>query len=167
MGESMEFRDNLRILAEAIERESVLIHRSALIDGYKELFKLNAIGVGKFVKKAAELGGKKGAITLKERYEVTTDKLSEALDLLTIIAESSRLITFMETSLEKMEIYIEGSILVEAIPESKKPVCEPMAGFFSGFLTELLQTKYNVTEISCQAQGHEKCVFKIKKETSK
>ncbi len=160
----MEFRDNLRILAEAIERESVLIHRSALIDGYKELFKLNTIGVGKFVKKAAELGGKKGAITLKERYEVATDKLSEALDLLTIIAESSRLITFMEYSLENMELYIEGSILVEAIPQSKKPVCEPMSGFFSGFLTELLQTKYNITETQCQAQGHEKCIFKIKKE---
>jgi len=164
VGEDMEFRDNLRILAEAIERESVLIHRSALIDGYKELFKLNKLGIGAFVKKAAELGGKKGAITLKERYEVTTDKLSEALDLLTIIAESSRLITFMETSVENMEIYVEGSILVEAIPESKKPVCEPMAGFFSGFLTELLQTKYNVVEVSCQAQGHEKCTFKIKKE---
>jgi len=160
----MEFKDNLRVLAEAIERESVLIHRSALIDGYKELFKLNTIGVGKFVKKAAELGGKKGAITLKERYEVMTDKLSEALDLLTIIAESSRLITFMETSVENMEIQIEGSILVEAIPQSKKPVCEPMAGFFAGFLTELLQSKYSIVEVSCQAQGHEKCTFKIKKE---
>lgn len=160
----MEFKDNLRILAEAIERESVLIHRSALIDGYRELFKLNVVGVGKFVKKAAELGGKKGAITLKERYGVSTDKLSEALDLLTIIAESSRLITFMEYSIENMEIYVEGSILVEAIPQSKKPVCEPMAGFFSGFLSELLQSKYSVEEISCQAQGKEKCVFKIKKE---
>ncbi len=160
----MEFKDNLRILAEAIERESVLIHRSALIDGYKELFKLNTIGVGKFVKKAAELGGKKGAITLKERYEVSTDKLTEALDLLTIIAESSRLITFLEYSIENMEIYVEGSILVEAIPQSKKPVCEPMAGFFAGFLSELLQAKYSVEEISCQAQGKEKCIFKIKKE---
>ena len=120
--------------------------------------------MGKFIKKAAELGGKKGAITLKERYEVSTDKLSEALDLLTIISESSRLITFLEYSLDNMEIYVEGSILVEAIPKSKKPVCEPMAGFFSGFLSELLQAKYSITELSCQAQGKDNCVFKIKKE---
>lgn len=158
----MEFKDNLKALAEAIEKESVLIHRSALIDGYKELFKLSGFGIGKFINKAAELGGKKGAITLKERYGVSTDILSEALDLLSIIAESSRLITFMEYNLEKMEIYMEGSILVEAIGESKKPVCEPIGAFFKGFLKELLGKKFEVTEVECQAQGKERCIFKLK-----
>lgn len=42
-----------------------------------------------------------------------------------------------------------------------KPVCEPMAGFFEGFLGELLNKKISVKEIKCRAQGAERCVFKI------
>lgn len=160
----MEFGEKLMMLTEAIASESVLIHKSALIDGYKELFKLNIMGVGKFIRKAAELGGKKGAITLEDRYNISTKNLSEALDLLAIIAESSRVITFLEYSLDNMEIYIDGSLLVEAVPQNKKPVCDPIAGFFSGFLSELLKSKYNVVETSCKAQGKERCIFKIEKE---
>ncbi len=160
----MEFGEKLMMLTEAIASESVLIHKSALIDGYKELFKLNIMGVGKFIRKAAELGGKKGAITLEDRYNISTKNLSEALDLLAIIAESSRVITFLEYSLDNMEIYIDGSLLVEAVPQNKKPVCDPIAGFFSGFLSELLKSKYNVVETSCKPQGKERCIFKIEKE---
>ena len=155
-------KDNIRALAEAIERESVLIHRDALIDGYRDVYKLSKLGIDRIIKKAAEYGGKKGARTLKERYGVYTDRLDEALELLTIIAESSRLIDLLEYDIETMEIRVEGSILVEAIGKSQKPVCKPMAGFFKGFLTDLLDKKYEVEEVSCAAQGHEKCTFKIK-----
>ncbi len=154
--------DKLRILAEAIERESVLIHRAALIDGYKDLHKLSKLGIDKIIKKATEYGGKKGARILKDRYNLYTDRLDEALDILTIIAESSRLLDIFEYDIEKMEIKVEGSILVEAVGTSEKPVCEPMAGFFKGFLSELLEKSIEVKEIQCQAQGKEKCVFKIK-----
>ncbi len=153
--------DKLRILAEAIERESVLIHRAALIDGYKDLHKLSKFGIDKIIKKATEYGGKKGARILKDRYNLYTDRLDEALDILTIIAESSRLLDIFEYDIEKMEIRVEGSILVEAIGESKKPVCEPMAGFFKGFLSELLEKNIDVKEVQCQAQGKDKCIFKI------
>ncbi len=154
--------DKLRILAEAIERESVLIHRAALIDGYRDLYKLSKLGIDKIIKKATEFGGRKGARILKDRYNLYTDRLDEALDILTIIAESSRLIDIFEYDIEKMEIRVEGSILVEAVGSSEKPVCEPMAGFFKGFLSELLEKSIEVKEIQCQAQGKEKCVFKIK-----
>jgi predicted hydrocarbon binding protein len=50
---------------------------------------------------------------------------------------------------------------VEAVGSGKKPVCEPMAGFFSGFLSELLGKNVEVKETACAAQGHEKCIFKI------
>jgi len=155
-------KDNIRALAEAIERESVLIHRDALIDGYRDIHKLSRLGIEGIVRKAAEYGGKKGARTLKERYGVFTDRLDEALELLTIIAESSRLIDLFEFDLSSMEIYVEGSILVEAVGKSQKPVCRPMASFFKGFLTELLGRKFEVEEVSCTAQGHERCTFKIK-----
>ncbi len=155
-------KDNIKALAEAIERESVLIHRDALIDGYRDLHKLSKFGIDRIIKKAAEYGGKKGAKTLKERYGVFTDRLDEALELLTILAESSRLVNLLEFDINSMEIYVEGSILVEAIGSSKKPVCKPMAGFFKGFLSELLGKKFDVEEVSCAAQGNEKCVFKIK-----
>ncbi len=155
-------KDNIKALAEAIERESVLIHRDALIDGYRDLHKLSKFGIDRLIKKAAEYGGRKGAKTLKERYGVYTDRLDEALELLSIIAESSRLIDFFDFDLERMEIYVEGSILVEAIGKSEKTVCKPMAGFFKGFLGELLGKKFEVEEISCSAQGYERCTFRIK-----
>ncbi|WP_457601622.1 V4R domain-containing protein [Hydrogenivirga sp.] len=155
-------KDNIRALAEAIERESVLIHRDALIDGYRDVYKLSKLGIDRIIKKAAEYGGRKGAKTLKERYGVYTDRLDEALELLTIIAESSRLIDLLEYDLDSMEIHIEGSILVEAIGKSQKPVCKPMAGFFKGFLTDLLDKKYEVEEVACAAQGYDKCTFRIK-----
>jgi Predicted hydrocarbon binding protein (contains V4R domain) len=78
-----------------------------------------------------------------------------------VIAESSRLIDVFEFDIDAMEIRVEGSILVEAVGSSKKPVCEPMAGFFAGFLSELLGKKVEVKETACAAQGHEKCIFKI------
>jgi len=155
-------KDNIRALAEAIERESVLIHRDALIDGYRDVYKLSKLGIDRIIKKAAEYGGRKGAKTLRERYGVYTDRLDEALELLTIIAESSRLIDLLEYDIESMQIQIEGSILVEAIGKSQKPVCKPMAGFFKGFLSDLLDKKFEVEEVSCAAQGYEKCTFRIK-----
>jgi hypothetical protein len=158
----MEYlKDKFRALAEAIERESVLVHRAALVDGYKDIYKLSKLGVDKVIKKATEYGGRKGAKILKERYGIYTDRLDEALDILTVIAESSRLLDVFEYDLDKMEIRVDGSILVEAIGESKKPVCEPMAGFFEGFLSDLLDKKISVKEIACKAQGAERCVFKI------
>ncbi len=159
----MEYlKDRFRALAEAIERESVLVHRAALIDGYRDLYKLSRLGIDKVIKKATEYGGKKGAKILKERYGIHTDRLDEALDILTVIAESSRLLDVFEYDLDNMEIRVDGSILVEAVGESKKPVCEPMAGFFEGFLSELLEKKISVKEVACRAQGSERCIFKIK-----
>ncbi len=156
--------DKFRALAEAIERESVLVHRAALIDGYRDIYKYSTFGIDKLIKKATEYGGKKGAKILKERYGVYTDRLDEALEILTVIAESSRLIEVFEFDMEAMEIRVEGSILVEAIGKSEKPTCEPMAGFFGGFLSELLQKKIDIKETKCAAQGYEKCVFKISME---
>jgi len=153
--------DKFRALAEAIERESVLVHRAALIDGYRDIYKYSTFGIDKLIKKAAEYGGKKGAKILKERYGVYTDRLDEALEMLTVIAESSRLIEVFEFDVEAKEIRVEGSILVEAVGKSSKPVCEPMAGFFAGFLSELLEKKIDVKETKCAAQGYERCVFKI------
>ncbi|MFN4320203.1 MAG: V4R domain-containing protein [Aquificaceae bacterium] len=159
----MEYlKDKFRALAEAIERESVLVHRAALIDGYRDLYKLSKLGIDKVIKKATEFGGRKGAKILKERYGIYTDRLDEALEVLTVIAESSRLLDVFEYDLDKIEIRVDGSILVEAVGESKKPVCEPMAGFFEGFLSELLEKKISVKEIACRAQGNERCIFKIK-----
>ncbi len=155
-------KDNIRALAEAIERESVLVHRDALIDGYRDVHKLSKFGIDRIIKKAAEYGGKKGAKTLKERYGVYTDRLDEALELLSIIAESSRLIDLFEFDISSMEIYVEGSILVEAIGKSPNPVCKPMAGFFKGFLTDLLERPFEVEEVSCAAQGYERCTFRIR-----
>ncbi|RMH80351.1 MAG: 4-vinyl reductase [Acidobacteria bacterium] len=158
----MEYlKDKFRALAEAIERESVLIHRAALVDGYKDLYKFSKLGLDKVIKKATEYGGRKGAKILKERYGIYTDRLDEAMDILTVIAESSRLLDVFEYNLEKMEVYVDGSILVEAVGESKKPVCEPMAGFFEGFLSELLGKNLSVREVACRAQGNERCLFKI------
>lgn len=158
----MEYlKDKFRALAEAIERESVLIHRAALIDGYRDLHKLSKLGIEKVIKRAASYGGKKGAKILKERYGVYTDRLDEALEILTVIAESSRLLDVFEYDMDLMEIKVEGSILVEAVGKSKNPVCEPMAGFFEGFLGTLLDKKFEVKEIKCKAQGYERCVFKI------
>lgn len=158
----MEYlKDKFRTLAEAIERESVLVHRAALVDGYRDIYKLSKLGIDKVIKKAANYGGRKGAKILKERYGIFVDRLDEALDVLTVIAESSRLLDAFEYDIEKLEIKVDGSILVEAVGESKKPVCEPMAGFFEGFLSELLEKKISVKEIACRAQGHERCVFKI------
>ena len=89
----MEYlKDKFRALAEAIERESVLVHRAALVDGYKDIYKLSRLGIDKVIKKATELGGRKGAKILKERYGIYTDRLDEALEVLTVIAESSRLL---------------------------------------------------------------------------
>ena len=153
--------DKFRALAEAIERESVLVHRAALIDGYRDIYKFPNLGIDKLIKKATEYGGKKGAKILKERYGVITDRLDEALEILTVIAESSRLIDVFEFDIDAMEIRVEGSILVEAVGSSKKPVCESMAGFFAGFLGELLGKNVEVKETACAAQGHERCVFKI------
>ncbi|NPA32370.1 MAG: 4-vinyl reductase [Aquificae bacterium] len=153
-------KDQIRALAEAIERESVLIHRDALIGAYRDLSKVAKFGIDKLVKKAAEFGGRKGARTLKERYGLYTDRLEEALEVLSIIAESSRMIGYFDY--DEDEIRVEGSILVEAIPKSDKPVCQPMAGFFKGFLSEFLERQYDVEEVMCQAQGYERCVFRIK-----
>jgi len=158
----MEYlKDKFRALVEAIEKESVLVHRAALVDGYRDIYKLNKLGIDKVIKKATNYGGKKGAKILKERYGIYTDRLDEALDILTVIAESSRLLDVFEYDLDKMEIRVDGSILVEAIESSKSPVCEPMAGFFEGFLSELLDKKISVKEVACKAQGHERCIFKI------
>ncbi|MCS7308209.1 MAG: 4-vinyl reductase [Aquificaceae bacterium] len=154
-------KDKFRALAEAIERESVLVHRAALVDGYRDIRKLSKLGIERVIKKATEFGGRKGAKILKERYGIYTDRLDEALDVLTVIAESSRLLDVFEYDLDKMEIRVDGSILVEAVGNSKKPVCEPMAGFFEGFLSELIEKKLSVKEIECKAQGHERCIFKI------
>jgi len=154
-------KDNIKALAEAIERESVLIHRDALIDGYRDVHRFARFGIDRIIIKAAEYGGRKGARTLKERYGVYTDRIDEALELLTIIAESSRLIDLFEFDLESLELYVEGSILVEAVGSSDKPVCKPMAGFFKGFLEDLLDKEFRVEEVACSAQGHERCVFKV------
>ncbi len=156
-------KDNIKAIAEAITRESVLIHRDALIEGYRDVHKLSKFGVDRVLKKAAEYGGKKGARTLIEKYGVSTDRLDEALELLTIIAESSRVIQLFDFNLENNEIYVEGSILVEAIGSSNKPVCSPMEGFFRGFLSEILDRDFSVKEVMCQAQGYPRCVFKIQK----
>ncbi|MEJ7553860.1 MAG: V4R domain-containing protein [Aquificaceae bacterium] len=158
----MEYlKDKFRALVEAIEKESVLVHRAALVDGYRDIYKLSKLGIDKVIKKATNYGGKKGAKILKERYGIYTDRLDEALEILTVIAESSRLLDVFEYDLDKMEIRVDGSILVEAIESSKSPVCEPMAGFFEGFLSELLDKKISVKEVACKAQGHERCIFKI------
>ncbi|MFN3871269.1 MAG: 4-vinyl reductase, partial [Aquificaceae bacterium] len=101
----MEYlKDKFRALAEAIERESVLVHRAALIDGYRDLYKLSKFGIDKVIKKATQYGGKKGAKILKERYGIYTDRLDEALEILTVIAESSRLLDVFEYDLDSMEI---------------------------------------------------------------
>ncbi|WP_459775513.1 V4R domain-containing protein [Aquifex pyrophilus] len=163
----VSIKDQIKTLAEAIERESVLIHRDALIGAYRDLSKIAKFGLDKLIKKASEYGGKKGAQTLKEKYGIYTDRLDEALDVLSIIAESSRMIGYFEYDLDKMEIRIEGSILVEAIPTSQKPVCQPIAGFFKGFLSEFLEKDYDVEEVMCQAQGYEQCVFRIKPKGAK
>jgi len=155
-------KDQIKALAEAIERESVLIHRDALIGAYRDLKKVAKFGLDKLIKKAAEYGGRKGAKTLKEKYAIYTDRLDEALDVLSIISESSRMIGYFDYDPQAMEIKVEGSILVEAIPRSEKPVCEPMAGFFKGFLSEFLEKEYEVEEVQCQSQGYEQCVFRIK-----
>jgi len=160
-------RDEIRALAEAIERESVLIHRDALIEAYRDIHKIAKFGIDKLIKKAAEYGGRKGAKTLKEKYGIYTDRLDDVLEVLTIIAESSRMITLFEYDIEKKEIKIQGSILVEAVQKSDKPVCQPIAGFFKGFLSEFLERDYEVEEVMCQAQGYEHCVFKIKQKSAK
>jgi len=80
---------------------------------------------------------------------------------LSVIAESSRMIDLFEYNMGSMEIYVEGSILVEAMGRSDKPVCRPMAAFFKGFLSELLGKDIDVKETECQAQGKERCVFKM------
>jgi predicted hydrocarbon binding protein len=151
--------DKFRALAEAIERESVLVHRAALIDGYRDIYKFSNLGIDKLIKKATEYGGKKGAKILKERYGVITDRLDEALEILTVIAESSRLIDVFEFDMDTMEIRVEGSILVEAVGSSKKPVCEPMAGFFSGFLSELLGKKSRSKRNRMRCAGTRKVYF--------
>ncbi|AAC07541.1 hypothetical protein aq_1655 [Aquifex aeolicus VF5] len=160
-------KDQIKALTEAIERESVLIHRDALIGAYRDLKKVAKFGLDKLIKKAAEYGGRKGAKTLKEKYAIYTDRLDEAMDVLSIIAESSRMIGYFDYDPKAMEIKIEGSILVEAIPKSDKPVCEPMAGFFKGFLSEFLEKDYEVKEVQCQAQGYEQCVFRIRQKGAK
>ncbi|NPB08042.1 MAG: 4-vinyl reductase [Aquificae bacterium] len=154
-------KDEIRTLAEAIERESVLIHRDALIEIFKDVHLIARFGLDKLVKKASEFAGKKGAKTLKEKYGIYTDRLEDALEVLSILSESSRMINYLEYDTENMEIRVEGSIFVEAIPSSPKPVCQPMAGFFKGFLSEFLEKGYNVEEVMCQAQGYEQCVFKV------
>ncbi len=158
-----DIKDNIKAIAEAITRESVLIHRDALIEGYRDVHKLSRFGVDKVLKKAAEYGGRKGAKTLIEKYGVSTDRLDEALELLTIIAESSRVIQLFDFNIESNEIYVEGSIFVEAIESSSKPVCSPMEGFFKGFLSEILDRNFTVEEVTCQSQGYNRCVFRIKK----
>ena len=160
-------KDEIKTLAEAIERESVLIHKDALIEAYRDIHKIAKFGIEKLIKKAAEYGGKKGAKTLKEKYGIFTDRLDEALDVLTILAESSRMINIFEYDIDRNEIRVQGSILVEAIQRSDKPVCQPMAGFFKGFLSEFLEKNYDVEEVMCQAQGYEHCVFKIKPKGAK
>ena len=160
-------KDEIKTLAEAIERESVLIHKDALIEAYRDIHKIAKFGIEKLIKKAAEYGGKKGAKTLKEKYGIYTDRLDEALEVLTILAESSRMINLLEYNLDRNEIKVQGSILVEAIHKSDKPVCQPMAGFFKGFLSEFLERNYDVNEIMCQAQGYEHCVFRIKPKGAK
>ncbi|MCS7083821.1 MAG: 4-vinyl reductase [Aquificaceae bacterium] len=157
----MELKDKFRALAEAIERESVLVHRAALVDGYRDIYKLNRLGIDKVIKKATNFGGRKGARILKERYGIYTDRLDEGLEILTVIAESSRLLEVFEYDLNNLEIKVDGSILVEAVGQSSKPVCEPMAGFFEGFLSELLERNISVKEITCKAQGNERCIFKM------
>ncbi len=160
-------KDEIKTLAEAIERESVLIHKDALIEAYRDIHKIAKFGIEKLIKKAAEYGGKKGAKTLKEKYGIYTDRLDEALEVLTILAESSRMINIFEYDIDRNEIKVQGSILVEAIQRSDKPVCQPMAGFFKGFLSEFLEKNYDVEEVMCQAQGYEHCVFKIKPKGAK
>ena len=160
-------KDEIKTLAEAIERESVLIHKDALIEAYRDIHKIAKFGFDRLIKKAAEFGGKKGAKTLKEKYGIYTDRLDEALDVLTIISESSRMISLFEYDINDMEIRVEGSIIVEAISKSDKPVCQPIAGFFKGFLNEFLEKEFDVQEVKCQAQGYDKCVFKIKQKRAK
>lgn len=106
--------DKFRALAEAVERESVLVHRAVVIDGYRDIYKLSNLGIDKLIKKATGYGGRKSAKILKERYGVITDRLDEALEILTVIAESSRLIDVFEFDTDAMEIRVESSILVEA-----------------------------------------------------
>lgn len=160
-------KDQIKALAEAIERESVLIHKDALIGAYRDLNKIAKFGLDKLLKKAAEFGGRKGAKTLKERYGIYTDRLDEALDVLSIIAESSRIIGYFEYDVDNLEIKVEGSILVEAIPKSGKPVCQPIAGFFKGFLSEFLEKEYDVEEVTCKSQGYDQCLFRIKPRSGK
>ncbi|MEN3034579.1 MAG: V4R domain-containing protein [Aquificaceae bacterium] len=157
----MELKDKFRALAEAIERESVLVHRTALVDGYRDIYKLNRLGIDKVIKKATKFGGQKGARILKERYGIYADRLDDGLEILAVISESSRLLEVFEYDLNNLEIKVDGSILVEAVGKSTKPVCEPMAGFFEGFLGELLERNISIKETACKAQGHERCIFKI------
>ena len=164
MSENLE--DYLKILLDAAENESIFIHKAAVLDGYRDLLKLSSFGIGKFLKKATEIGGKKGAHVLKEQYNISIGKnLSDGLYILTAVSEMSRVVSSMEYSVDKMEIYIDRSLLVESVPESKKPVCEPISGFFKGFLNELLNGHYNIEEISCKAQGYDRCIFKIIEES--
>ena len=56
----MEYlKDKFRALAEAIERESVLVHRAALVDGYRDIYKLSKLGIDKVIKKATNYEGSK------------------------------------------------------------------------------------------------------------
>ncbi|NPB06788.1 MAG: 4-vinyl reductase [Aquificae bacterium] len=154
-------RDEIRTLAEAIERESVLIQRDALVDIFRDLHRVSRFGVGRLINKAAEFTGKKGAKTLKEKYGLYTDRLEDAAEVLSILSESSRFLNYLEFDPALMEIRTEGSLFVEAVPQSEKPVCGPLAAFFKGFLTEFLEKPHEVKELRCQAQGGEQCVFRV------
>lgn len=145
-----------------IKRESVLVNRDALMDAYREIFKLAGFGLGGVLKKTGELAWKQGIKHIKEQFAVDTESLDDVITGLSSITVESGMAKNVEWDSDSRQIYIQGSLMAQSIGTSKRPVCYPLSGFIKGFVNEFAGTAMDVEEIQCQAQGHLCCTFQLK-----
>lgn len=147
-----------------IKRESVLVNRDALMDAYREIFKLAGFGLGGVLKKTGELAWKQGIKHIKEQFAVDTESLHEVVSGLSSVTVESGMAKQVEWDAASRQIYVQGSLMAQAIETHKRPVCYPLSGFIKGFINEFAGTSMDVEEIQCQVQGYPCCTFQLKGE---
>ncbi len=146
-----------------VEQEGFILPKNVFRDFFSQLIKLAGFGLGGMFVLSGKKAGKKAASHIKDTLgeHLSTDDVKECI--IAYFEESKQcIVEAFNITQESATFIAKHSVFAEGI-ESKKPTCLPLGGTIAGMLEEFLGGNWEPKETQCIAQGHDKCIFEIKR----
>ncbi len=153
--------DYATLIGDFIQRETVAVPKVALAEAYAHVLKLSGLGITGLISSAVQKSSEKTG----EQF-INQLGSPEVAAVPGIVAEFLSRggwgeFSVVETSERSFDVEAPtGTLFLERISQSKRPVCHPVTAAIQGFVKQLTGApKVKVEEISCRARGDASCRF--------